>query len=131
MKIKRIKVRFVENLTSFNESKRYSFLTYLEGLKEGDLLVVRTRYGLALARFVEYTDGFDSVKAEKFAMAKVDLSEFYAADEKHEKIKRLKAEIDEEAKSIVEQFKLKELAKDSPKLKAMLDTLESLEEDLK
>ncbi len=131
MKINRIKVRFVENLTSFNESKHYSFLTYMEDLQEGDLLVVQTRYGLALARFVEYTEGSDCVKAEKFAMASVDLSGFEALNEKHQKIKSLKAEIDEEAKRTVEQFKLKELAKNSPKLQAMLDTLDALEEELK
>lgn len=46
---------------------------------------------------------------------------------KRQKIKQLKAEIDKEAKRAIEQIKLKELAEDSPKLKAMLDTLESLE----
>lgn len=91
MDIKKIRVRFIDNLTNHNTSKKYNFLTTLEDLKENDLLVVETCHGLALARFVDYVEGEPSMSADKFAMAKVDLSEFEAFYKKTSKDQTVKS----------------------------------------
>ncbi|ENH9561949.1 hypothetical protein ABW287_000503 [Listeria monocytogenes] len=128
MKTKKIQVRFINNLTNWNTTKKYNFLTFLEDLHEGDLVVVETRNGHAIAEFITYVDEMD-VKAERIAFSKVDVKSLHDYVDRLAKINLLKNKIKMELEELTGKIQLEILAEMSPKLKTLIDTLHSLESE--
>ncbi|MBC2288571.1 hypothetical protein [Listeria farberi] len=128
MKTKKIQVRFINNLANWNTTKKYNFLTILEDLHEGDLVVVETRNGHAIAEFITYVDEMD-VKAERIAFSKVDVKSLHDYVDRLAKIKLLKNKIKMEVEELTGKIQLEILAEMSPRLKTLIDTLHSLESE--
>ncbi|EAE7767435.1 hypothetical protein ACTKQT_002557 [Listeria monocytogenes] len=128
MKTKKIQVRFINNLTNWNTTKKYNFLTFLEDLHEGDLVVVETRNGHAIAEFITYVDEMD-VKAERIAFSKVDVKSLHDYVDRLAKINLLKNKIKMEVEELTGKIQLEILAEMSPTLKTLIDTLHSLESE--
>jgi len=127
MKTMRASVRFINDLEKQRRTERaYHYLTMISDLNEGDLVVVETQYGYAVAEFVEYI-GQTGKKARSYIIQKIDTSHIDNQKEQQRKIESLKAKIDEKAKEALQRKKLNELAKEDAELKTLLDTLDSLE----
>ncbi|MBC2367805.1 hypothetical protein HBP99_04115 [Listeria booriae] len=126
MKTLNAKVKFVNDFDKNSKGeKHYDYLTYMDGLEEGDLVVVQTKYGFSVAEFVRYV--VETGRGKCHIVAKIDMTGYYEITEKEDKIKRLKQQIDERAKKVLQRKKLDELAVDDQELKTMLDTFDSLE----
>ena len=127
MKTLKASVRFINDLEKQRRTEKvYHYLTMITDLNEGDLVVVETQYGYAVAEFVEYLDVIRK-KANSYIIQKVDTSLINTQKEQQRKIESLKHKIDEKAKEALQRKKLNELAQDDAELKMLLDTLDSLE----
>ncbi|EAG8700778.1 hypothetical protein CHT76_08700 [Listeria monocytogenes] len=104
--------------------KLYDYLTFFDDLKEGDLVVVGTRFGYTVAEFISYQD--EKGQCKSYIVDKVDTSLYESFQARQYKIKKLNEEIEERAKKAFQRQKLDELSVSDKTLKAMLDTLDSL-----
>ncbi|MHC5215422.1 hypothetical protein ACYSNR_02070 [Enterococcus sp. LJL128] len=91
------------------------------------MVVVETRFGYSVAEFIEYVKQPFSKEVQSFIVQKVDISEIESEKERLVKISILRSEINEKAKAALQRRKLNELAAEDAELKALLDTLDSLE----
>ncbi|GEL67218.1 hypothetical protein [Marinilactibacillus psychrotolerans] len=127
MKELKAKVVFHNDFEKRNRgNKQYDYLTIDESLQEGDLVVVETQYGYAVAEFVKYTDSI-KINAKSYIVQKLDVERVTELKVRKSKIEELKLRIDSKAKEALQRKKLDELAKDDAELKTLLDTLDSLE----
>ncbi|EAF2286810.1 hypothetical protein FWK73_11400 [Listeria monocytogenes] len=125
MKTLYAKVKFTNEIVKnkYND-KTYDYITFFNDLKEGDLIVVGTKFGYSVAEFVCYKD--EKGNSNSFIVDKVDTSVYESLRERQYKIKKLSKEIDERAKQALQRKKLDELATSDQELKTMLDTLDAL-----
>lgn len=105
----------------------YSFLTDIEGLKKGDILVAETKYGIGIVQFIRYSKSLsDKERADKWLIQKVDLTKH---NERKEKM-RLKEELIEEMRALrdssmeIELFA--KLAQSSPEMAKLLEKFNTL-----
>jgi hypothetical protein len=57
----------------------YCFMTTLDDLKNGDILVVNTKNGLSIAYFARYTEDPNAIeRATNWVVQKVDIKEYEA-----------------------------------------------------
>ena len=125
MSYKTVAVKFVSyDEYGHSNNKTYDYLTSDESLQVGDLVVVRTSYGLAVAQIVEFKEY--SSYAKSLIVDKVDMTRY---NEETAKIKRtqeirakLEAELAEEQRLAV----YREAAQFNPRIQELLDELESL-----
>lgn len=108
-------------------AKEYSYLTDIENMKSGDLIVVHAKDEFVLAYFSRYDETVEEKETTKWVISKVDLSMHYARIAKKQKAKKLKEELKKEADRTQELQFYKILAKENPKIKELLDELEGLE----
>ena len=60
----------------FSDSE-YSYLTDITDLKDGDIVVVDTKYGLEIARFIKYSNSLaDRKLADRWVVQTINISEF-------------------------------------------------------
>lgn len=120
----KVSVQFRNSFGSISE-KKYDYLSPIE-VSEGDLVVVETQYGYAVATVSDV--GIKSTKAKSFVVMKVDTS---LVDSIKEKIAR-KAQIEKELeKRVKSQAKLeiyRRVAENDEVAKALLEELSSLED---
>lgn len=127
MKALKASVKFINDFEKKRRTdKEYHYLSLIADLQEGDLVVVETRHGYAVAEFIEYIDDF-SVNSSSYIIQKVELDQVSHEKERQRNIKRLKSEIDEKAKAALQRKKLDELAAEDSELKILLDKLDGLE----
>lgn len=107
-------------------SKKYNYLTDIGDLGEGDLLVVETQHGYAVAKFIRYVNELE-VNASSWVIQKIDIDSFNAKKEHLKQIKEIQLQIEERAKQANKRKFYEELAKSDPELKTLLDTLDSLQ----
>ena len=125
MSYKTVAVKFVSyNEYGHSNNKTYAYLTSDESLQVGDLVVVRTSSGFAVAQIVESKEY--SSYAKSLIVDKVDMTRY---NEETAKIKRtqeirakLEAELAEEQRLAV----YREAAKSNSRNQALLDELESM-----
>lgn len=125
MSYKTVAVKFVSyDEYGHSNNKTYDYLTSDESLQVGDLVVVRTSGGLAVAQIVEFKEY--SSYAKSLIVDKVDMTRY---NEETAKIKRtqeirakLEAELAEEQRLAV----YREAAQFNPRIQELLDELESL-----
>lgn len=125
MSYKTVAVKFVSyDEYGHSNHKTYDYLTSDESLQVGDLVVVRTSGGLAVAQIVEFKEY--SSYAKSLIVDKVDMTRY---NEETAKIKRtqeirakLEAELAEEQRLAV----YREAAQFNPRIQELLDELESL-----
>lgn len=125
MSYKTVAVKFVSyDEYGHSNNKTYDYLTSDESFQVGDLVVVRTSGGLAVAQIVEFKEY--SPYAKSLIVDKVDMTRY---NEETVKIKRtqeirakLEAELAEEQRLAV----YREAAQFNPRIQELLDELESL-----
>lgn len=124
-----VNVRFFNNYDrSKLAEKEYCFITW-EKLFVGDLVVVETRFGLALA----VVSGNLPIKPNQLSdrdmrevVTKVDTSAFEKRKERAERKAELKRLMDQRIKGLEEIDRYEAFAKEDEALKAMLDAYKEL-----
>lgn len=108
--------------------KPYYYLTDMENLREGDLIVVTARNKFELAYFDKYCD-FEETENTKWIIDKVDLYYHNKRTEKAKEIKKIKEELEKERRLTEDIVIYKMLAESNPYIKNLLEELETLQED--
>lgn len=105
-------------------SKEYHYYTLMGDLQEGDLVVVETQHGYAVAKVVRYLT--ESNQAYRYIIQKVDLTEHENHLEKEMKLSFIQAEIEERAEAIRKRKELEILAEGDEKLKSLIASMDKL-----
>lgn len=108
--------------------KEYSYFTDIEGLKQGDLVVVDTMYGYKTANIVKVR-GFSKAQrdaAGKWIVCKIDTKAFDEKLQRYALVSEIEQEIEEEMKSQARVEFYKKVAKDNPRVQELLTQLEGL-----
>lgn len=121
------KVIFDNSTTGRYQMKQYNYLTDIENLKEGDLVVVHARDDFELARFVCYDNSVEEKEITKWIISKVDLSMHYARIARKEKMKAIKEKLEAERKKTEELQIYEILAAANPEIRKLLDELKELQ----
>lgn len=123
------KTASVQFLNGNNTNRTYYYALYDDNIQPNDVVVVSTgHHGLALARVVFVGGPSSYVTNNREVVCKADLSAWEARKARAEKIKQLKANMDERVKAY-QAVALYELAAEKdPALKAMLDQFKALQE---
>lgn len=106
--------------------KAYNYLTDIENLKEGDLVVVHARDDFELAYFVCYDESVEEKETTKWITSRVDLSQHYARIARREKMKAIKEKLEAERKKTEELQIYEILAAANPAIRQLLDELKEL-----
>lgn len=122
------KVRFTKDAKDMYgmTSKKYNYLTDIEGLQEGDMIVVHVRDSFDIAYFVEYDENVKELENTKWIVIKVDLTAHYERVAKKERVKEIKEKLEKERQKAEELQIYEILAAANPKMKELLDELKSL-----
>lgn len=114
-----------------NTGKPYYFKAY-DVLNVNDVVVVDTKYGYQLGTVVEVNPGMSMDNAKKITksvVCRVDFTEYYARMEKSERVKLLKAQMDDRIEMLKENAVYEMMAEKDPALKEMLDEFKALQEE--
>lgn len=122
----KVKVQFTHkyDVQKFGE-KQYDYLTIEKDLKEGDMVVVETANGFAVARFVRYVENFD-VNSQKWILTVIDIEAFQERKKQAKEAMQLRQRIKERAAAVKEQQEYEQLAKDDTGLKSLLADFKNL-----
>lgn len=107
-------------------AKHYNYLTDIEGLERGDLIVVHARNEFCLAYFVEYKE-VNETENTKWIIQKVDLEGHNNRIANAKRIKDLKAKLEEERRKTEELQIYEILAIKNPNIKELLDELKAIQ----
>lgn len=121
------KVKFEKEDTGYYTSKKYNYLTDIEDLQTGDLIVVHARESFALAYFDCYDDTVEEKENTKWVISKVDLSEHYARIARKEKVKLIKEKLEAERKKTEELQIYEILAAANPEIRKLLNELKEIQ----
>lgn len=124
------KIRFEkEEINKYGDKvKKYNYLTDINDLKAGDMVVVHARDGFEIAYFVEYCIGTTS-KGTKWITDKVNTEAHYKRMENEKRAKAIKERLEIERKKTEELQIYEILAQKNPEIKSLLNELKSLLED--
>lgn len=122
----KVKVQFTHkyDVQKFGE-KQYDYLTIEKDLKEGDMVVVETANGFAVARFVRYVENFD-VNSQKWILTVIDIEAFQERKKQAKEAMQLRQRIKERAAAVKEQQEYEQLAKEDTGLKSLLADFKNL-----
>lgn len=122
----KVKVKFTHkyDVQKFGE-KQYDYLTIEKDLKEGDMVVVETANGFAVARFVRYVENFD-VNSQKWILTVIDIEAFQERKKQAKEAMQLRQRIKERAAAVKEQQEYEQLAKEDTGLKSLLADFKNL-----
>lgn len=104
--------------------KEYHYLTNLKDLKKGDLVVVETQHGYAVAQVVRYIS--KSSQAFRYIIQKVDVEAHETFLEKEMKLAYIQAEIEDRAAAVRKRKELEVLAEEDEKLKDLIIDMDKL-----
>lgn len=120
------KVTFNKENTGLRAQK-YNYLTDIEDLKIGDVIVVHARDSFALAYFAGYDDTVEEKESTKWIVDKVDTSKHYHRIGQLEKARLLKEQLKKEAEKAKELELYEILAKNNPTIAILLEELKGLD----
>lgn len=120
--MKKVAVRFKNQYGEY--SKQYNYVTSINNLKQGDIVIVESKDFYGVAVFEEYVS--NDVKASKFVIQKLDISEVERDKDLARKIDEVKRKIDERVRELTYMNNLKKLAEEDTTLNYLVGTLESL-----
>lgn len=122
----KVKVQFTHkfDVQKFGE-KQYDYLTIEKNLTEGDMVVVETANGFAVARFVRYVENFE-VNSQKWVLTVINIADFEERKKQAKEAMQLRQRIKERAKAIKEQQEYEELAEKDSSLKSLLTDFKNL-----
>lgn len=104
--------------------KEYHYLTTLNDLTAGDLVVVETINGYSVAKVVRYIS--NSSHAFRYVIQKVDVEAHEEMLEKEMKLAFIRAEIEDRAEEIRKRKELEVLAAEDEKLKKLIVDMDKL-----
>lgn len=105
----------------------YSYLTDLDKLEKGSIVVVETKYGLELAQFVRYSKRtVDMDRATRWIIQTVDLTEFLERKEKELQREALLEQMRNIKDSALELEIFSKLAESSPLMADLLSKYNKL-----
>lgn len=107
--------------------KRYNYLTHIGNLKEGDLVVVETQYGYAVAKFVKYMKKPKDIVPTAHIVQKVDLEAFEAEKARYERIKEIEVLIEHRLEQANKRKLFEQLAEQDEVMKDLLEELDKLQ----
>lgn len=119
-------VRFDE-LHDFGRSKQYQFVTDIQDLKIGDVVVVHTANGYKTAFFIKY-DETSVFENPKWIVQKVDTDSHKVKLERERKAKLIKKKMQERRAKLEEIQVYKILAKEDPEMMRLLQEYDEIEE---
>lgn len=103
--------------------KSYQFLTDIEGLQQGDQVVVDTKNGFVIAEVEGYEEQNPAIKITdfKWVVQKVDLTAHQERIEKQRRVNAIKRKMESRRKDLEEIQLFALLAKDDPSMKELFD----------
>jgi hypothetical protein len=114
--------------------KEYNFVTEVEGLEKGNIVVVDTINGLRICQFVRYDDlGFGNTGVKipsRWLIQKIDLEAHTKRVEAAAKIEKIKVMMEIERKKAQELEIYEILAKQNPAMAELLEQFKQLQEVL-
>lgn len=113
------KVSFFDSHGIVEDWRQYDYLTLEDDLKEGDLVVVETRYGYKVASFVKYAEVSD--KATSFIITSVDVDSVENYKKKKQEKEDILKAIEKREKELLEEKRLRELANDDEVIKELVE----------
>lgn len=108
-------------------NKTYDYLTSDESLQVEDLVVVRTSAGFSVAQIVEFKEY--SSYAKSLIVDKVDMTRYNKETAKIKRTQELRAKLEAELAEEQRLAVYREAAQFSPRIKELLEELESLKND--
>lgn len=105
-------------------NKTYDYLTSDESLQVEDLVVVRTSAGFSVAQIVEFKEY--SSYAKSLIVDKVDMTRYNEETAKIKRTQELRAKLEAELAEEQRLAVYREAAQFSPRIKELLEELESL-----
>lgn len=108
-------------------NKTYDYLTSDESLQVEDLVVVRTSAGFSVAQIVEFKEY--SSYAKSLIVDKVDMTRYNKETAKIKRTQELRAKLEAELAEEQRPAVYREAAQFSPRIKELLEELESLKND--
>jgi hypothetical protein len=127
MKCNVVVVNFVDNTGEVSTQKDYSYFTDLE-LERGDVVVVQARDFVGLARVTQVLGltAMQRVKATRWVVCKVDFTAVVENERKMSLANEIRAMLREAKESFEERRIYEILAKDDPKIAALLEEYNKL-----
>lgn len=125
MSYKTVAVKFVSyDDYGHSNNKTYDYLTSDESLQVGDLVVVRTSGGFAVAQIVEFKEY--SSYAKSLIVDKVDMTRYNEETAKIKRTQEIRAKLEAELAEEQRLSVYREAAQFNPRIQELLDELESL-----
>ena len=126
VKVYGVSVRF-RNVNGMVSSNEYFYRAAIEGLVEGDVVVVQARDHYQVAIVVGVTAMPDDA-ASKWVISKVDTTYAETLNEKMRAVERARELLQQKYERAAKRRLFADLAKDDPEVQAAMDLLESVGE---
>jgi hypothetical protein len=111
--------------------KEYHFLTVLNDLKKGDLVVVDTRNGYSLAKVVKYiTLPKVGIEINKYVVSVVNVKEHEQQVAVVERAEEIKAQMEKRTKELLDNKIFEELSKIDPTMNKLLFELNQIQGEI-
>lgn len=112
-------VNFFGNDGDLETWRSYEYLTLVEDLEKGDLVVVETRYGYKVASFESYITSSD--KASSYIIQKIDVEKVEEEKERKKEKQELLEAIERRAAEVKRIKELQALGEMDDELKKLVD----------
>lgn len=121
----KVKLQSVNELQTFT-SKDYNFLTDIDDLKIGDVVVADTKMGLTLGKVTLVQDSGININATAWIITKVDVEALKERKEKAIKLQRLQESMVERKKVIEQRNTFQALAETDEEMAKLLAEYDSM-----
>lgn len=121
----KVKLQSVNELQTFT-SKDYNFLTDMDDLKVGDIVVADTKMGLTLGKVTLIQDSGININATAWIITKVDVEALKERKEKAIKLQRLQESMVERKKVIEQRNTFQALAENDEEMAKLLAEYDSM-----
>lgn len=121
----KVKLQSVNELQTFT-SKDYNFLTDMDDLKVGDIVVADTKMGLTLGKVTLIQDSGININATAWIITKVDVEALKERKEKAIKLQRLQESMVERKKVIEQRNTFQALASSDEEMAKLLAEYDEL-----
>lgn len=120
----KVSVRFKSYNSVQFDGAVYDYLTEIDDLETGDLVVVETRYGLAVAQIFEV--GISSTKAKSFVVQKIDYSRIQEIHSREQRLKEIEKELEKRLKEQSRRKIFEQLAQEDDVAARLLKEMDEL-----
>lgn len=111
----------------WSEAKNYQFVTDIDDLVPGCLVVVHTQHGYKVARFVKY-DEVALFKNPKWIVQRIDVESHRVNLEREQKVREIKEKMEQRRQKLEEIQIYKILAKEDPEMESLMNEFSTIQE---